>query len=543
MDVLPLGLTGDGALRAAVAADREVTRMEGARLDHLAQYLLEAAQAWVPPRVSVPGGEELVALGGPGAPRVPELTVCEVAAALALGQPAATSLCADVLDLSCRLPRVAAAVRCGDLPFARARVIARRTRELSAEQAGLVDARLVQARHTGRGPLPVVALVPTSRLRALVDQAVLTVRGPQTAEEAEAAVAASLYVDVVHEAGGATDLAARLAAGDAARLDARLSEIAGWLADVGDDRPCAVLRAVALGLLADPALLDALHEVRRDRVVDEQGRSGSSGASDRRAGDVHATAPDDGDRSHVQGRACGAAGAAGLPPALLDGLVRSRSTVLYVHLDRASGTWCEERAGALSPAQAREIVGHSAVTVRPVLDLAEPLTYTGYVAPPRLREQLALLNAGYCTFPFCQRRARAADVDHRTPYRVTRTTSTLGTHKLCRKHHRAKDKGGWRVASPAPGIWLWRSPAGACWLVTNGVTAPLNGIHDPVGIGGRAVDASELPGSHPPTRASRGSVTSSDRTAPCDPGPTAAQEVAVRGSSWHDVTVGFVDTG
>src|SRR5690606_29501454 len=178
----------------------------------------------------------LLQLGGVGTVRVPEFTVCEVAGALGLSQAAATGLCADVLDLSSRLRQVAGCVRDGSLPFVRARMIARRTRDLTVAECGLVQARLMQTRDTGRGPVPVAALVPMGRLKHMVDQAVLTVRGPETVEQAEARVAASLYVEVVHEAGGATDLAARLATADAARLDARLEEIAGWLTDVGDNR-------------------------------------------------------------------------------------------------------------------------------------------------------------------------------------------------------------------------------------------------------------------------------------------------------------------
>jgi hypothetical protein len=161
---------------------------------------------------------------------------------------------------------------------------------------------------------------------------------------------------------------------------------------------------------------------------------------------------------------------------LLEKFATLTSTVLYVHLDRGSGTWCEEQAGVLTKEQARQIVGHANVTVRPVLDLAEDLTYTGYVAPPRLKEQLALLNAGYCTFPHCHRRAGAGDVDHQQPASKGGATESSNTHRLCRKHHRAKDKGRWRVVEPARGMWVWASPAGAVYLVSNGITTPLRGI-------------------------------------------------------------------
>ena len=175
---------------------------------------------------------------------------------------------------------------------------------------------------------------------------------------------------------------------------------------------------------------------------------------------------------------------AGLPPPVLEKLAGLSATVLYVHLDQASGSWCAEGLGAVSQSQAVAIVGHSAVTVRPVLDVAAELTYTGYSVPPLLREQLALMNAGYCVFPCCGRRARLSQADHRDPHpqgrrgwadpTATGTTTSANMQPLCTRHHRAKTHAGWSVISPARGVWVWTSPAAASYLVSNGVTTPLN---------------------------------------------------------------------
>ena len=535
--------------------------MEGAKLDHLAEYLAHARETYVPPLVRLPGEELLVRLGGDGTPEVREFTVCEVAAALGLSQPAATGLCADVLDLTYRLPRIAGCVRSGELPLARARMIARRTRELSVQECALVEARLTRLRDTGRGPVPVAALVPIGRLRAIVDQAVVTVRGPQTEAEAEAQVAASLFVDVVHEVGGATDLAARMASADAARLDRRLDEVASWITQLGDRRPKAVLRAVALGLLADPDLLAALAHLRDERAsasppADVAGKSvepvlgdvaGKSAEPVLGESDPVAPAPTPPARLP-------AAGVAGLPAGVLEKLARLRSTVLYVHMDRASGTWCEENAGVLTKEQARQIVGHSHVTVRPVLDLAEPLTYTGYEAPPKLKEQLALLNSGYCTFPHCSRRARPSDVDHQRPYGTGGRTASANTHRLCRKHHRVKDKGDWRVVSPAPGFWIWCSPAGGVWLVTNGTTTPLNGIFvrptSALQDGGRGHGGAAAPWSGDGGEDLGGSPGSGGTPPrwPGSSGPAGPKSAGLPtgyplAPDEYDVTYGFIDTG
>lgn len=48
---------------------------------------------------------------------------------------------------------------------------------------------------------------------------------------------------------------------------------------------------------------------------------------------------------------------------------------------------------------------------------------------------------------------------------------TLGP--LSRTPHRAATSGRWRKRQPAPGIYLWRSPGGWIFLVTNNGTLPL----------------------------------------------------------------------
>ncbi len=594
--------------------------MEGVRLDHLAQYLGETSAEWEAPKPS-PGVERAVRLGGPGTPVVPEFAVVEIAAALGLTQPAASMLCADVLDLAYRLRRIAGSVRCGQLTFERARLIARRTRNLPVEQIALVEEKLCTLRNTGNGPVPMAALVPRSRLKSVTDQAVLTVRGPESAAEAEQRVAESLWVRVSPAEPGAADVTGRLAAADAMRLEQRLDQVAGWLRQVGDTRPKPILRAVALGLLADPGLLRALDVLRRQRAAESEGAAkdlngvdatgGAGGRIDGARGEGAGACGEGADRERGEGgiaergdagtrgrardacpsgipdrpdglgvgsdpvplqglatasqppvdtggadpplqpsrsphhehdagtdpppvvverpladavgvdpppdecptgldppdntataavtplwdepasddEACVAdpvvapgepvivpAGIAGCPPGVLEKFASISSTVLYLHLDRTSDTWSEERGGVLTAQQAKALVGHSKVSVRPVLDLAEPLSYTGYVAPPRLKEQLALLNAGYCPFPYCHRRARAGDVDHQIPAVSGGPTATRNTHRPCRKHHRAKDNGGWRVVCPVVGVWVWTSPAGAVYLVTNGTTTQLNGI-------------------------------------------------------------------
>lgn len=541
MDTLPLDLVGDGALRAAVAADREAARWEAATIDHLVEYLLGMCERGVR-QTHVPGAEEAVPLGGPGTPEVPEFVVCEVAAAMALSQPAATSLVADALDLGVRLPATLAAVRNGSLRLVRARTIARGTRDLDRPQAAVVEERLVAVELTDEGWVPLGARVTPGRLRALLEQAVIVARGPEEAEVREERAREGMCVDVVGDRDGVADLYARLGSEDAARLHTRLDQVAGWLARLGDERTHRVLRAVAVGYLADPAMLTALQDLAAQapplperptasqalaarlaqereqedagppRFVEESTASPVAGpdvaAVPPALGGETATAPGPGleaERTRTDAPPAAPRGdddeeatrrRAELMCELARRLEGERRSVLYLHLDAASGTCSEEQLGAMTREHLADVLSHSRVMVRPVLDLAAELSYTGYVAPPLLRLQRALLNAGQCAFPHCHRRARAGDVDHEVPYprrggspfvepgversaqgRSSATTSS-NTHMLCRKHHRAKTHGGWQVTSPAHGVWLWRSPAGAHHLVTAGTTTALNGIHD-----------------------------------------------------------------
>nr|WP_281362259.1 HNH endonuclease signature motif containing protein [Cellulomonas humilata] len=66
-----------------------------------------------------------------------------------------------------------------------------------------------------------------------------------------------------------------------------------------------------------------------------------------------------------------------------------------------------------------------------------------------------------CTFPGCRQPATRCEIDHRTPYDHTRTTSGDQTceanlHSLCTHHHQAKTKGWWQVThNHHTGISTW----------------------------------------------------------------------------------------
>lgn len=64
-----------------------------------------------------------------------------------------------------------------------------------------------------------------------------------------------------------------------------------------------------------------------------------------------------------------------------------------------------------------------------------------------------------CRFPGCIRPARTSEIDHREPWPTGPTTAT-NLACLCKRHHRAKTTGGWRLELLKPGRFRWISPLG-----------------------------------------------------------------------------------
>ena len=107
-----------------------------------------------------------------------------------------------------------------------------------------------------------------------------------------------------------------------------------------------------------------------------------------------------------------------------------------------------------------ETQGKELVRVR---DLNQPLQCSSYEPSPQLAEQVRLRD-GTCVFPWCQRPARACDLDHIIAHADGGETSSSNLACLCRLHHRMKTHGGWSYAMVEPGVFLWRSPRGYTWL-------------------------------------------------------------------------------
>src|SRR5262245_50611857 len=134
----------------------------------------------------LPGSECGIRLGGVGTPKVLEFAPAEFGARIGKSPYAGRALVADALDTRHRLPRLWARVRAGEVPVGDVRHVAQKTRDLTVEGAGLVDAGVV-ASADGR--------ISWARFDTLVAAKVVEA-DPEAAAEREKAAAEEEFVRV-----------------------------------------------------------------------------------------------------------------------------------------------------------------------------------------------------------------------------------------------------------------------------------------------------------------------------------------------------------
>jgi len=426
------GLSSSELLAHAGEMERLSRQVEVARL--------EVALEWA---IAHPVVEESTSVlespdrpGGAGTPLVAAFATDTLAAGMGIAPASAARLVADVLDLSFRLPLLWDHIRALRVPAARGRRVAAATRHLSAEGAGWVDRQIAAV--SGR--------VSTAQLDRLVAHATAQF-DPDALKDAEEKARSTWDVELHHptpgEFAGTSTLTAR---GDTMDLKGFYDLVcaeADALAVLGDTDTLGQRKAKALGVIAaHQATLDLTSLIPGHRP-DDQTEEDRAAAARARA------------------------------------LVRSNGRIkLYLHAsladlltqDAAELVGTVENLGPATIAKVKDWVGHSRVTITPVLHVAADDTWSvdRHDPPPRMAETVRLRDET-CVFPRCGRHARGSDLDHTTPYDDTGPpgqTRPSNLAPLCRRHHRAKTTSAWTYEQLDPGTYLWHGHAGLTILVT-----------------------------------------------------------------------------
>jgi hypothetical protein len=87
-----------------------------------------------------------------------------------------------------------------------------------------------------------------------------------------------------------------------------------------------------------------------------------------------------------------------------------------------------------------------------------------YIPPQELVDFL-LARDRTCRFPGCRRSGQLADIDHAHSWESGGETNPANLGLLCRRHHRMKTHGGWKLKSNADGSCTWESPVGKQFFV------------------------------------------------------------------------------
>ena len=85
--------------------------------------------------------------------------------------------------------------------------------------------------------------------------------------------------------------------------------------------------------------------------------------------------------------------------------------------------------------------------------------------PPQPLVDFLLARDRTCRFPGCRQPGRLADIDHADPWESGGSTNLENLGLLCRRHHRLKTHGGWKLESFADGSCEWLSPSGKKYQV------------------------------------------------------------------------------
>ncbi|SEC06746.1 hypothetical protein SAMN04489844_1612 [Nocardioides exalbidus] len=375
----------------------------------------------------LPGRERTRRFGGVGTHDVTEFAATSLGARLGISTGSAHSLMADALDLAIRLPQLWRRVEALEVKASYARFVARRTRDLTIDQALYVDERVVESAD-GR--------IPWSRFEDLVTGAIVASDPVAAARKEQENATRQVASPTRSTEDGMRGFFIRAPFHVITKLDATVQWLADILAALGDTDDNDARRVKAVAVLATP------HEAVR--LIEAFLASQNA---------VETTEQPDVDWAKV------------IP-----------TVTLFVHLygatdpAEATGTARVEGHGPVTEAWVREHLGpHARFTIQPVFDLAGQAPVDAYEIPDRHRRAVHLMTPAD-TFPWgaC---TREMQIDHTVPYRSMKDGGPPGQSRVGNYgpmtpfHHRIKTHTSWQVQQPFPGIYVWRDPHGALYLV------------------------------------------------------------------------------
>ncbi|GAA4690370.1 hypothetical protein [Nocardioides nanhaiensis] len=411
------------------------------------------------------GGPKLIYPGRDGTPGVVDLCLPEIAVARDESPITCRNTLRVALDLRHRFPATWAQIQALVLPVWVGRQITHLARDLTLEQAVVVDTAVADA--AAQGPGRVLEIAEAKVIEADPDahrkrlELAARTRGvwlhrPRAGEER------------LHNPGVAM-IIARLETGDADAFDATITEIAALLEEhadpdqqpEGEPHGTDHWRSEAFALLADPAaalsFLARCHDLARtDHAPDTTGEAAPP--SDAEPAADEGSAPED----HLAGTtesaaepvevedtsgwtpitpAPGASSPFHCPP-------RTRGTArLFVHLALgADGQLAPlarvEGLGPVLASQLADLLRHHDITLTPVIDLHEGRSVNGYEHPTDVRERVTLRTAG-SVFPHATDLTRQAG---RPPTSTTSSPTNATDHPARPATTTPRPCSGWPIA-------------------------------------------------------------------------------------------------